>query len=150
MALPTTITGIQLPAHGGFSGPFVSSAGNVYILGINTTTTSQLRMMKATDPTSSFSAVDDANAPNTGNALINSLWGYQDGDTLHIGTWAPSSTTAEVRYHTFLMDSDAWSVKNEDVANISATPNALGRNVCIPGLRSGQPVIIYGGDTDTI
>ena len=102
MALPVTISGL-VHATGSItvSRPFISSGGNVYVIGRESTT---LGAYKATDPTSSFSAV--GTSPSLTN--INNLNAVQVGDVLHVVTASASaSTSVDYKYHTFNMATDA-------------------------------------------
>jgi len=79
MALPTTLTSYAWSVDGiAWVGPFISSAGNVYVLGYNSGST-RLSYWKATDPTSSFTETSIA----TGQ-VVNSIAAHQVGDVVHV------------------------------------------------------------------
>src|SRR5262252_7646906 len=79
MALPTTLTSYAGAPDGiAWVGPFISSAGNVYVLGYNSGST-RLSYWKATDPTSSFTETSIA----TGQ-VVNSIAAHQVGDVVHV------------------------------------------------------------------
>ena len=124
MALPTTITGINTsPAC---IGPFISSGGNVYLIGY---TGSKPQAQKATDPTTSFSAVGTDPTPG-GTGLIVTLAAYQVGDTIHVAG-GRGGTGATYFYLTFDMSSDAWVLNETIITGInpftstSADPTAI-------------------------
>jgi len=86
MALPTTVGATtDVTIINGFAPPFISSTGNVYqLVHDNIIGASDLKMFKATDPTSSFSEIDGANRPVFAHNNINVYAAIQDGDTIHI------------------------------------------------------------------
>lgn len=147
MALPTTIAGVAFPVNTCDTRPFLSSGGNVYIVLVNSTTTTKLKVMKATDPASSFSEVDAANAPVT-PAAIYAISVCQVGDVLHIATYSGASTN-ELKYHTFNMGTDLYAVKNETVEDTN--PENDRHRLCSIHVRSdGNPIIVYGGTLDAL
>lgn len=101
MAFPTTLT-TQSPASthfqcGGFR-PFISSAGNVYIVARDPVTTQDYDILKATDPTSSFSVAANMSGP----ASARNIAVAQDGDKLHIVV----TDSANIYYGRFDMSDD--------------------------------------------
>lgn len=115
MALPVTITGITATIP--VAGPFKSSGGNFYFIGVSSADATKIRAYKATDPTSSWSNV--GTDPAITNAVsVNWVSVWQDGDTLHVATAStPStSTNSDYYYKTFDMSSDAWTAINEAIA----------------------------------
>ena len=148
MALPTTLTGVAFPPEKSDHGPFISSAGNVYIVLRDSVTTSNLVVHKATDPTSSCSEADAAVAPDVG-AAIYSLSSFQVADVIHIATWAKADP--EVRYHTFNMATDQWGTVNETVEDLANRPTIAGsKRVSIVVRSNGVPVIQYSGSFDAL
>ena len=151
MALPVTISGVatgpNLTKWSG--GPYKSSGGSYYAVLVDSTTTSKLAVVKATDPTSSFSIQDATNAPNVGAAPY-SVWVFPDGDDLKICTAAAAD--AEYRYHVFHMATDLWdgTLKNETVENVKDRPHA-GALFCSVVVRSDDDVVVlYNGDVDAV
>jgi len=85
MAFPTEISNLALGAEsGGRCGPFVNSAGDVFIVGEDTGT-ADLEIWKATDPTASFALADTLLASG-GNSYpkIGAISGMQLGSRLFI------------------------------------------------------------------
>lgn len=142
MAFPTATGFSQISNAATYSRPFLSSGGNVYIIGKRGTTA--LGAEKATDPTSSFSNVGtDVTLANT----LFSVAAVQSGDNLHVVTTDGSATSINYRYHVFSMSSDSWTTSNETVSL------ALNPLIGLPaqanleiGIRSdGDVILIYQG-----
>src|SRR5574341_759809 len=113
MPLPVTISNTQVNILGiRRFGPWISSGGNVYVVLLNSADKSLIEVYKATDPESSFSEQDSADAPNLTNNS-DALSAVQVGDVLHIV--ASEETTGRVSYHTFDMATDQWVIVNEQV-----------------------------------
>ena len=148
MALPTSLSGVGFPPEKSDHGPYISSAGNVYIVLRDSVTTSNLVVHKATNPTSSFAEADAVDAPDVG-AAINSLSCYPVGDVIHIATWAAADP--EIRYHTFNMATDQWGTVNETVEDLANRPTVDGsKRVSIVVRSNGVPVIQYSGSYDAL
>ena len=152
MALPVTISSTQFPDQNYFEGPFIDGNGNVYIVLLNSTT-QDLEVYKATDPTDSFSEVDAAGAPTAGSSGA-SVWVIQDGDTLHIIAINLGGGVS-VRYHTFTTSDhattgDEWVVANELVEAPGASSADGERSCSIVARSDGTVVVIYNGDEDSV
>ena len=149
MALPTTISGIGFhqPPYRSGKLVFISSTGNVYIIGLDSTNSYIVRAMKATDPTSSFSEVDSANRPVTTSPTVGvaAIDVYQVGDVLHIVTQGSSSPSLALFYHTFNMATDSWVITDETIK--SSTTGSDG--TCYISVREtdSKPIVFYVGDT---
>ena len=145
MAFPTTISTGARANERGCGGPFLSSAGYVYVLLNDDTTTANIRAFKATDPTSSFSNVGTDFAVTSGNDVFY-IDAVQDGDTLHVVTVdSSSSPLTDIRYHVFDMSSDTWTTTNETIKN-DATPVAAANLRARIALRSdGDIIVLYNG-----
>ncbi len=107
MALPVTISGVDVGQQNSYHGPFKSSGGAFYtILHGDGAPISDaaLTAFKATDPTSSFTEQDTANRPNFA-VNIYSFNIYQDGGTLHV---LGQNSVDDVYYARFNMATDAW------------------------------------------
>src|SRR5215471_1299604 len=103
MALPTTLTNYAWSADGvQWAGPFISSAGNVYVIGPKTSS-STLCYWKATDPTSSFTGPTSFGGVGT-STIYTATNAHQVGDVLHITTTAGSGST--MYYYTLDMSTD--------------------------------------------
>lgn len=148
MALPTTISGISTAVA--CVGPFKSSAGNYYFIGVSSSTTTKLQAQKATDPTSSFSAVG-TDPTGSSSVAIAAVAAYQVSDVVHVvSCGGGSSLTSEYRYHTFDMASDAWSVTNEliDGSAIDArTSGGTAQRAASVVVRSSdsEVIVVYNG-----
>lgn len=156
MALPTTISSTWTTVTGGCRfGPFLSSAGNVYILlKITASISPSWAMYKATDPTSSFSEVDSAHRPANGGANdVTGISAVQDGDTLHIvmANNDGALNKASYRYDTFDMSTDLWGVVDEaihtglTVSDTTAGVNGGLQNCDIVVRSDGTIVVGYNG-----
>jgi hypothetical protein len=148
MALPTTISGFATLTVGGrnVSRPFLSSGGNVYVVGWGSTTT-LLRAFKATDPTDSFSNIGTDVTLENALQVVSAI---QDGDLIHVATFNAAATSAiDLRYHTFNMATDEWVITNELVVeNFSVVSNAVYvGHVDIMVRSDGDVIIFYNGQS---
>src|SRR3972149_8627910 len=149
MALPVTISSVTFPDQNYLCGPFKSSSGNIYAV-FRDGTFVKLAVVKASDPTVSFSIQDNANAPSMGTFAIVALWVFQDGDDLKIVT--AGIDAPEYRYHVFHMATDLWdgTLKNETIEDVKDSP-ATANFSCSTAVRSDDDVVVlYNGDTDAI
>ena len=148
MALPTTITGfvVSTLVIEAITRPFVSSGGNVYVFG-RSSTAGEIKAVKATDPTSSFSGVGTDFATTSGNS-INSIDAYQVGDNIHVVTSDGPSTATDLRYHIFSMSSDSWTTTNELIKD-NATPvsAASQSNIQLSVRSDGDVIVLYNGSS---
>ena len=144
MALPVTLSGAAFPDQNYDCKPFKSSGGAFYIIVLESTGGTP-EAYKATDPTSSFSAVDTSGNPTD---TPTSMWVYPVSDVLHVLTMSVSGQAGTVEYHTFDMSTDTWGTTDQAVASISD----VGDNVavaCSIGVRSdGDIVVLYQGESD--
>lgn len=142
MALPQTITGTQLNLAT-LSGPFMSSAGNTYIITGSPSGTGALRAYKAADPnTASFTNVGGVTL--AGNYQSHDC--TQVGDIIHCATIVPVSTNARVEYSTFNMATDTWAIETANTITSGATANGLAIAVC----GNGDIYIIHPAATETV
>lgn len=137
MALPVTLSNLTAGTLSAV-GPFRSSAGNYYVFGRSTADTTKIQAQKATDPTSSFSAVgtDDTFGQATGARTW--LAGWQDGDTVHLVVGITSNST--FRYNSFSMATDAWGT-SATLASGWSTTNPF---VSAPVVRSNGDLVVAG------
>src|SRR5262245_16754418 len=144
MALPLSLSNVTLLAGSFAPKPFISSAGNVYLVLLDSADNSLIEVHKATDPTSAFTEQDSANKPNlTNNVGTHGFHAVQVGDVIHIVTG--EATTFRVGYHTFNMATDAWAIVNETVTTSAATGGTT------IGVRSdGDVIVLYQGPNDTV
>lgn len=136
MALPTAITDLFAPIDGiSYCGPFISSAGNVYVVGFKDVTGTGLygvAVWKATDPTISFTNVA---TDGTASSLANSITAHQVDDTLHIA----KKVLNELDYYTFNMATDTLSLPAL-TASPAGTPSMVG--VALAKRNTGNDVIM--------
>jgi hypothetical protein len=146
MAFPTTIS-TTFGASLGFSGPFLSSGGNVYVITISNTGGDDLRAYKATDPTSSFTAVGTDVSVTSGDA-IQGVSIVQSGDNLHVVSVDGSAANKDLRYHVFSMSSDSWTTSNELIKD-NATPvtGFVPYPVSISIRSDGDVIVLYNGSS---
>lgn len=147
MAFPTTIS----TSGGDFGGckPVISSGGNVYVLTVDSTASAKLAMFKATDPTSSFSAVGTNPTVTSGNP-IQVVQVYQVGDNLHVATadWG-AITSVDIRYHVFSMSSDTWTTTNETIkSGVSIIVGYFGLGLCVRS--DGDVIVSYNGASSRV
>ena len=148
MAFPTTIT-TGGDANKGGAIPYLSSAGNVYVIVHDDTTTSKIRAFKATDPTSSFSNVGTDVTVTSGNE-ITGLGTVQAGDVIHVVSQdtdvASTGVLTSVLYHKFDMASDTWSLTNEAISTAFNVATIEARDKVAINLRSnGDAIVLYNG-----
>lgn len=111
MPLPVVIEGAGNSTVHGYNPPHLNG-GNVYVavpMG-----TQEVRMYKATDPTSSFSEVDSANNPVS--TSLTTLTSLQVGTDIHI----VQGGFGEYHYHKFSMASDTWVTTNELIDSVAS------------------------------
>lgn len=137
MALPTTLTSATMPAQNYFCGLFKSSEGAYYAV---VTDSGGLRVYKATDPSSSWSA---QTAPTT-NSSVQTVWASQDGDLLHIVSY--ESTAGTCYYHRWDMFDDAWDVNHQTIDSPKDAPASTDMSCAIA---SHPLVALYTGDQDS-
>lgn len=144
MAFPTTITtGGDVNVGGGI--PYLSSSGNVYVIVRDDTTLSKFRAFKATDPASSFSNVG-TDPQVTSTNTVQALATTQVGDVIHVATLDyVSVATIDIRYHTFSMSSDSWTLTNETVKDNYAVVDTGLSHVHISTRSNGDVIIFYNG-----
>ena len=85
MALPVTISNVDVGPQNSYHGPFKSSGGAFYTILLDSTSNNLVEAHKATDPTVSFTEQDGTNRPNFVNNVL-SLNVFQDGDLLKYPT----------------------------------------------------------------
>lgn len=145
MAFPSTITTNDSTAYHGVGGPFISSTGSVFVVIRDPSTTANAVVFKASDPSSSWAAVDSV-AVTSGNT-IRHLNAFQVGDNLHIVTRdAASASTNQIRYHVFSMASDTFTTENELVKTTYTTANTVDESFVGIVVRSdGSVIVLYEG-----
>lgn len=143
MAFPTVVSSTADPYHG-IGGPFISSAGNVYIVS-RSTTASDIAVWKAADPETSFSAA--ATLTVTSGNTIRAINAYQVSDVLHIVTRDAAATNSnQIRYHTFNMATDAFVTSNELVKTTYTQKGTVDESMVGIVIRSdASKIILYEG-----
>lgn len=143
MAFPVTIsTGARVTV--GCGGPFISSAGNVYVITVDQATPSKFRAFKATDPSSSFSNVG-TDPQVTSTDTVRGLAACQDGDNIHVVTQDGPSTAMVLRYHIFDMSSDSWTTTNEFITSFTAASTTVREMVDVSIRSDGDVIVLYNG-----
>jgi len=148
MALPVTISGVNMANQNYFHGPFIDGNGNVYVP-IPDTTENDPSMFRATDPTDSFTEQDSAGKPAFDG--LNSFWVFQNGDTFHIVTYR---LTTSIQYHTFTTSDhgstpDEWVITDEEIEAPTDVSASGGVSCSIVARSDGTIVVIYNGDEDS-
>ena len=145
MAFPTTISGVDFLGvqSQGRSRPYVSSAGNVYMVFRDGVNADQLSIQKATDPTSAF--VEIATLTISGaTPVIDGLGTDQVCDEIHILT---ADDNEKLFYHIFSMASDSFTLSNDDTTAV--TDNDSERACALKLQEDGTTVLAYyAGDED--
>lgn len=152
MALPTTITGVTaLERTAGKIGPFISAAGNVYVVFRDSAAVGNIDIYKSVDVETSFSQIATLLMnPAAGSQEIFAYAVRQDGDDLIIGT-AHSQTAPgahPVLFHRFSMTTDAFTTSNEDTGGGATTTDAA-KQVDIL-IRAAGPIVVYNGPTESV
>ena len=148
MAFPVTIEA-NLSVEEGGGGPYLSSAGNVYVIARQTTAGSDhnLRAYKATDPSSSFAFL--AGVALTSSELIRAIASCQVGDNIHVVTMdGDALSLVNIRYHVFSMSSDTWTTSNEAIKtafNCTGSAVSPDSSIGIAVRSDGSVVVSYFG-----
>lgn len=148
-----TITGgnwQQIPLRNAGLGPFISSAGNVYVVGRGGAGGAVV-VMKSTDPISGTWAEQNSTSAMAAGGTFEAIAAAQQGDILHL---VGQITTGFVDYKQFSMATDlytapAGSSSGEQAAAASSFAPATNATFCSIVVRSnGNAVIGYcGGQT---
>ncbi len=152
MALPVTISGVQMADQNYNHKPVIDANGNVYVILLDSTN-QDLEAHKATDPTDSFTEQDNAGNPTDDHDY--SVAVRQDGDTLDIVSY--NLTNAAYEYHKFYTSDhsttpDEWdgTVVNETIEAPSDPSPAIELSIDIVPRSDGTVVVIYNGDEDNV
>lgn len=130
-------------------GPFKSSAGEFYILGNDETSGPGFAMLKATDPSSSWTLIDQTSG---GGGTMRAIAAHQDGDDLHVVYASGTNTTAiATGYGVFSMASDTWTTAPDPIAISSAvdtSSTSLGTPVAMVSItmRSTGELVVFRND----
>lgn len=152
MAFPTLIN-LDAFAGRGLAGPFISSAGNVYIITEDDDQT-DLRAFKGSDPATAFSAVGVDVVTGAGADQIWAIDGAQFGDTIHVVSKNGNvdGTSMDIRYHVFDMATDTWTTSNTLIKSnitMNASPGRLA-SVGIKVRGDGAIFIVYNGASELV
>ena len=131
--LPTTLPSpFAWPVDGiAYLGPFISSAGNVYVLGRDSAT-AQGTFWKATDPTVSFTK-DSL----SGLSVSYSVAAHQVGDMLHVA----AASSSAVYYTTLNLATDTWA--GNLIVAAPASPWAVNAGCAVVKRSTGGDVIVF-------
>jgi hypothetical protein len=146
MALPTTVPRVSIDAAVR-SKPFLSSAGNVYIITRIGSDTDAIGVVKATDPTDSFSDLEVDFDLVTGS-IIRGLDAIQVGDKIHVAAVVASTAINTVlTYSVFDMETDSWEISGESVVGPYECLAVNDCGNCGIGVRSdGDVIIVYNSE----
>lgn len=151
MAFPSTVTTDGLNRGG--IGPYVSSTGNVYY-GTVSANGYNVRMFKATDPTSGFANVGTDVVVGSGSDEVWAVSAHQVGDVIHVVSknGVLPGTTVDIRYHVFNMGTDTWTTTNTLIKSDMTLGTGGGLLAMIGiGVRAdGEIVTIYNGAAENV
>lgn len=135
MALPTTISGIYWPNDGiAYLGPFISSLGNVYVVGGMVSSSTSADIWKATDPTSSFTSI--GGIVGTGSTSLESISACQFGDTLYVAVQEAASGGVAHRPYNMATDTAGTS-------RVHSSGVPINGGVAIARRSTGSDVILF-------
>lgn len=140
MALPLSLSGLTVTI--GVCGPFKSSGGNYYIVGRSSAATTKLQAQKASDPTSSFSAV--GTDPSPGASVTVFLGAIQSSDKILIV--ALSNNGGNSVYYEFDMSTDTWSSSS----SIGTTLNRTQAKGALVERSNGDIVVAASGALENV
>ena len=136
MALPQNVN-----ASPGFKGhhPPVLSSGGVYVIA---NISSRIDALRSANPeTTNFTELDTAGSPTT---VLNDGYATQeDGDDIHVVAW---DTNGTYTYHLFDMDSETWTIIDEEIENPTNNPTFPWASISVRS--DGDVIVAYAGDTD--
>lgn len=149
MALPVTISDVSFPSENYYIGPFLSSAGNVYVIP-RRASTGRIEAQKATDPTSSFSIVSAGTGPLVQAGTLTSAWCYQVVDVIHLA-FLDFGASSSLSYCNFDMSTDTWTAEEVVLLAFDNGPQTAATDSVSIGVRSdGDVIVLYNGDGDAI
>jgi hypothetical protein len=145
-----TLSGVAFPDRHAGLGPFISSAGNVFFFGRDTTNVGHIEPHRATDPMSSFTAGTTKLMSSAAATSIQAAAAYQVGDVIHVAT---QISTGAGYYNQFDMAASsgtgAWSITTSEVAMAANTsgfaPTTGGTFVSLVVRSSGNVVFAFSG-----
>jgi hypothetical protein len=126
-------------------GPFKSAGGNYYLFGRASNPDIGLVVAKASDPTSTWSAVGTPQL-TSGSLTIQYVSAYQVADVIHLlVTAANASTAVSYFYYQFNMATDTWSITGETVQTAIDTRDTATNARYTGGIvvRSGGNVVLH-------
>jgi len=149
VALPTTIEpggdiSFRGPSSQGRIRPYISSAGNVYLI-MFTSGDALIGVFKATDPTDSFTFLSTATVLLANSGAEGQLATFQDGDDVHVAT---QDDNEAILYHVFSMSSDTWTTSNEAVTSAVGTDVNADKAISISLETGGDIILFYQGASD--
>lgn len=113
-----TLSGVAFPSRHWQRDPFISTAGNVYYFGRGTTNTGNATPMKASDPTSAFTAQTVKLMSSGATTAAEAMATFQVGQVIHVAT---QISTGQVFYNFYTMDTDTWGLTTSETAGIANT-----------------------------
>lgn len=145
MALPVTITGISLDVA--TVGPYQSSGGNFYFIGVDASVATTIRCMKATDPADSWDSIDT----QTGYSIsILDIAAVRTGDVIHLAIAdQPVYGKKNFKYLTFDMSSESFVTAETIATSIDWSGQVI--PLCSIAVRStGVPVVFFQGPPNPV
>lgn len=123
-------------------GPF--QVGTNYYVVLWDNANSKFAVLKASDPTSTWTAQDTANNPAHASATCG--FAVLAGTTIHIlSSDNNGSGSANIKYHTFNTSTDAWAVKAEAVQSNFNPKDTTPVRCSLAVLSNGNVVAFYQG-----
>lgn len=137
---PITISNFGWPSDGiAWVGPFISSTGNVYVVSLYNVSLTDVRIHKATDPTTGFTPQTDWSVVS--GVTMGSVSAHQVGDMLHVFASGKDTTFhSHIGYRTFNMATDSWGTA---VTTQIGTGLATYNNGIVGARRSNGDVIVF-------
>lgn len=148
MALPVTLSNVVRcdNALRHTYGPFKSSGGNFYGVFLDSTNNYTVRILKATDPTSSWTTPSGGTKNSTSSQKIHAFSAWNNGDDIYVFTVLDDET---IEFHVWSMSSDSWTTSNSTVTSATAATLDSAKRIYVRELRSDGDIIIeYGGAPD--
>jgi hypothetical protein len=139
---PFTFAQGRLPAESNTVGPHKAPNGNFYTVLSRNGLQTRYQMFKASDPTSTWTAVGGTLSPTVPVSNLNSSTGYAthlSGTVIHV---AQAILNGQVLYSAFDTASDTWTVTNE-VISAGADPQSFA-GVAIAVRSDGDVIVLYG------
>lgn len=125
-------------------GPFKSSTGNYYIIGIHNSSNSSILVWKASDPSSSWTT---GNTQSFGNTIYD-MTAHQHGDIIHIAVqYGATVSASSIQYCQLNLATDAF--QTVEAVHTNFNPQNVGNDIVglsiVYRTSDSQPIILYNG-----